>query len=217
MNYEFEKNGYYVSRNFFSKELINIAKEYFELKYRVAKFYKEKKVLTTEGDVADSYCFYGDTLCESILLASGQKISNLLKLNIAPTYTYARIYEEGDVLVPHRDRPSCEISATCPIFDSDGNTSIIYISKYTHCKFNGVTRITTEEAFKNDYFKAELNPGDVLFYKGCEHYHWRKPLKSSYLFQFFMHSVQTNGSNKDWVYDKRPLMGVGSEYKVLDL
>jgi hypothetical protein len=217
MNHEFEKNGYYVARNFFSKELISIAADYFAIKYNVAKFSNdEKSSIVNHSDVADSYTFYNDTLCESILLASGQKISNLLKLNIAPTYTYARIYEEGDVLVPHRDRSACEISATCPIFDSNGKPSTIYISKYTQSRFNGDDKISWNDALNNDYFKAELNPGDVLFYKGCDHYHWREPLKSSYLFQFFMHCVLIDGSNKDWIYDKRPLMGIGSEFRNKD-
>ena len=31
---------------------------------------------------------------------------------LLPTYSYMRIYKKGDVLADHRDRESCEISAT---------------------------------------------------------------------------------------------------------
>ena len=32
--------------------------------------------------------------------------------NLIPTYSYARIYKNGDELKRHKDRPSCEISTT---------------------------------------------------------------------------------------------------------
>ena len=65
-----------------------------------------------------------------------------------------------------------------------------------------------------------MYPGDILFYKGCERYHWRDPLESPLLFQFFMHFVQSDGKYKDLVFDTRPLMGLPVTYKtrkVLDL
>ena len=45
MSKEFKENGFVVVKNFFSKELINIATEYFKLKYQVSKFKKEYKSL----------------------------------------------------------------------------------------------------------------------------------------------------------------------------
>ena len=33
-------------------------------------------------------------------------------LKLFPTYTYFRVYKNGDVLEKHKDRPSCEISVS---------------------------------------------------------------------------------------------------------
>ena len=47
-----------------------------------------------------------------------------------PTYSYARLYAEGDDLKPHTDRPACEISATLTVgFDS--NPWSIYMADRT--------------------------------------------------------------------------------------
>jgi len=211
MSKEFKENGFVVVRNFFSKELINIATEYFKLNYQVSKFKKETKS-SLEWDTGSSYIYYGDVLCESILLSHGQKISNFLGFNLSPTYAFARIYEKGDVLIPHVDRKSCEISVTCPIFISDDKPSEIYISNYTTKSYPGRVRLTYDEVRNNKFTKVELYPGDVLFYKGCEHYHWRDPLNSPYLIQFFMHAVQTDGEYKECIYDTRPIMGLSTGY-----
>ena len=219
MNQEFEKNGFIVVRNFFSSETIQITKQYMDIRYNVAKFTNQDKSVVT-SDVAESYAFYGDTLCESILLNHGQKISNLLGLNLSPTYAFARAYEKGDTLIPHKDRGACEISATCPVYISDGKPSVLYISKFTTDRFDEEPRPSLDKFVSGDYYKAELYPGDVLFYKGCKHYHWRDALESPLLFQFFMHFVQTEGKYKELVFDTRPLMGLPASYKtkkVLDL
>jgi len=209
MNNEFETNGYCVVRNFFSKDFINTVANYYKLKYQVTKYLGEKKVvLGVNSEFVSGYRYYADTLCESILLSHGQKISEILGLNISPTYTLARIYEEGDKLLPHIDRDACEISATCPVYIADDRPSIIYISEYTASKFNYNGILTYENARSGKFNKVELYPGDVVFYKGCERYHWRDPLESPLLIHFFMHMVQTDGMYKDLVYDDRPIMGV---------
>ena len=130
MNIDFEKNGYIVVRNFFSEETIDILSTYFDLKYRVIQSddYLRHEYTSSSSDVANGLRFSNDYLTESILLLYGDKMSKVLELDLIPTYTYARIYEQGNTLKPHSDRQSCEISATCPITISDNRASTIYIS-----------------------------------------------------------------------------------------
>jgi len=208
MNKEFEENGYFVVKDFFDKTTINLLSTYFDIKYKIIKYENNRSNFSTieGGDFANSYIFYADHLTESVLLKNGQKISNLLGKNLIPTYTFARIYETGQPLLPHTDRPSCEISATCPIFLSDNKPSIIYISNFT--RSSEKKNYTIDEIMAtNAYTAVELYPGDVMFYKGCERYHWRLPLESDYLIQFFMHAVQIDGIHKDHAFDKRPYLG----------
>jgi alkylated DNA repair dioxygenase AlkB len=136
-------------------------------------------------------------------------------MKLSPTYTYARIYEQGDKLMPHTDRPACEISATAPIYSHDGAPSTMYISNYKiNPKLDKPRTYTLEQVESiGDYTEVNLYPGDVLFYRGCEKYHWRKPLKNKYLMQFFMHYVETDGEHSEWYFDKRPYSGFNSIHK----
>ena len=211
MNIDFENNGYLVVRNFFSEETIDILSTYFDLKYRVIQSDSSlrQKYSAPSQDAANGLVFSDDYLTESILLLYGDKMSKVLELDLVPTYTYARIYEQGNNLNPHRDRPSCEISATCPITISDNRASTIYISKFKFDPFIHLDMYQDSGEIKKlgDYTRVDLLPGDVLFYEGWERHHWREPLESDYLVQFFMHTVQINGQFKDFVFDKRPYMG----------
>lgn len=101
MNKEFEENGFIIVRNFFTNELIKTLTDYLSLKYQVSKYIDHKKN-SLNNDIGESYTYYGDVLCESILLSHGQKICNLLKLDLSPTYSYARVYERGDRLVDRK-------------------------------------------------------------------------------------------------------------------
>ena len=211
MNIDFENSGYLVVRNFFSEETIDILSTYFDLKYRVIQSIDSlrREHSSPSEDVANGLRFSNDYLTESVLLLYGDKMSKVLELDLIPTYTYARIYEQGNTLRPHSDRPSCEISATCPITISDNRASTIYISNF---KFDPSIHTSPNWSISEikklgDYTQVDLLPGDALFYKGCERFHWREPLESDYLVQFFMHTVQTNGQFKDFVFDKRPYMG----------
>ena len=113
---------------------------------------------------------------------------------------------KGDFLIPHKDRVSCEISLTGPIFSSDGNPSSIYISNYNVRSYN-IRPSLAQVDDRQNYTKVDLNPGDVLIYKGPEYLHWRKPLEADYLYQFFMHYVNAHGNYIDYKFDKRPYMG----------
>ena len=211
MNIDFENNGYLVVRNFFSEETIDILSTYFDLKYRVIQSddYLRQEYSSSSSDVANGLRFSNDYLTESILLLYGDKMSKVLELDLIPSYTYARIYEQGNILKPHSDRESCEVSVTCPITISDSRASTIYISnfKFDPSIHSGSYQNSGEIKKIGDFTQVDLLPGDALFYKGCERFHWREPLESDYLVQFFMHTVQINGQFKDFVFDKRPYMG----------
>jgi hypothetical protein len=209
MSKEFKEKGYFVARNFIDKDIIDLAANYFHLTYSDMEHKKsKKKTHSTDwtNDVAGTVNFVNDKLTGAILLKYGPKISKLLDYNLTATYTYARAYVKGDDLLAHIDRPSCEISATCPVFDSNDSPSVIYISKYKWWDVSNDEHIAftyDEIKDKGPYERVELYPGDALFYKGCEHFHWREPLKSDLLFQFFMHMVDNDGPHTEWAFDKK--------------
>lgn len=229
MHVDFDNNGYFVVREFFDDTTVKLMQQYWDLKWRLINFCDEEKqkvehshmigeTLTKEDlDVGYSYNFYCDTLMEAIELQYGEKASRIIQANLSPTYTYTRIYEKCSPLIPHIDRPSCEISVTCPVLISDDRPSQICISNF---KWNEISKeefppkYSIEEIKqKGDYSEVHLYPGDALFYKGCERYHWRDPIESEYLIQFFMHFIEAEGKYKDHYFDKRPYMGFPQKYQ----
>ena len=218
MHTGYDKNGYLIVQNFFNTTTIKLLQEYFKIKYQLVKHYKKHKVEPGPNVVASGYNFYADTLTESISINNLHKVSECLDINLLPTYSYTRIYEKGDVLAPHIDRPPCEISTTCPIITSNDSPSIIYFSNYTIDQKKDKVVSTIEEVKKRgDYSEIKLYPGDVLFYKGCERYHWREPLKEDLLIQFFMHYVDKNGLFKEWYLNKNPFFGFNANMKDVDI
>ena len=233
MHVDFENNGYFVVREFFDDTTVKLMQQYWDLKWRQINFFrdndiqdelynldhsfKQGEMLTKEdNDVGFSFNFFSDNLMEAIELQYGEKVSRILQATLSPTYTFTRIYEKGSPLIPHQDRPSCEVSATCPVIISDDRPSQICISKHKWWEISEDHRKYSIEEIKQkgDYSEVHLYPGDACFYKGWERYHWRDPIESDYMVQFFMHFIQTNGEHKDWVFDKRPFMGFTTLYGV---
>ncbi len=72
-------------------------------------------------------------------------------LKLSETYSYARIYKNGDVLARHKDRYSCEISTTLNL---GGDPWPIYLDPTGKTGQAGI--------------KVDLKPGDMLIYSGCD-------------------------------------------------
>lgn len=217
MNGRLEENGYVVVRNFIDKEDVRTLQIYYDLLYNrvMSGFepenYEKSKTTDSLTEIADSHSFYADNLVESLSLKYGQKICSITELDLSPTYTYSRIYSRNDKLLGHIDRPACEISITTPVFISGDRASSIFISKFKTKNLQDAKRYTKEEMLQmGEFSRIDLFPGDVLIYKGCEHYHWREDLESEILVQVFMHYVQTNGPHSNQIYDKRTFVGLPS-------
>lgn len=190
----FFKNGYEVVRNVISSELLNHLKIQFEMMRDIEFFItKEKnKFAFGDGQSPNSFSVYSAHCFESLALQLNDKMSQVTNLNLYPTYTYARIYYKGAILKPHTDRPSCEYSTTVCIDSTD--IWDFYIK---------------DRSGKENILK--LNPGDMCIYSGCELEHWRKPYEGEMQMQCFLHYVNADGPYKEFKYDKRPMMGIGTK------
>tara|TARA_B100000035_G_scaffold16896_1_gene13609 strand:- start:59 stop:319 length:261 start_codon:yes stop_codon:yes gene_type:complete len=62
--------------------------------------------------------------------------------------------------------------------------------------------------------KVDLNPGDMLIYRGCELEHWRKKFKGTECVQVFLHynDSKTPGA-KNNIFDGRIHLGLPSWFK----
>ena len=111
-------------------------------------------------------------------------LENILQEELIPTYSYARLYTNGNVLEPHTDRPACEISMSIQLGRSHHYAWPLYVDK----------------------MRFDLAEGDAVLYKGCEVPHWRDACtgpKGYYSGQVFCHFVRVNGPYAEHAGDKR--------------
>jgi len=190
----FERNGCVRVDEFIDPQTVSIVSQYLENRIRRGEW--------KEGDegpqAASKFFYYADPLTESLLLACKSGVEQVVGKELLPTYSYSRVYQPGEELVPHVDRPSCEVSVTVNIA-SKGEASPIYMQYASNAAEEHV-----------------LRPGDAVVYKGCDAEHWRKPLKDGQLnVQFMLHYVDRNGPNAACERDTRPAYGMSGETRRL--
>jgi hypothetical protein len=185
----FEKHGCVLVKNFIDEKTIAVVSQYFENKIRRGEWVEISK----KGDPTSRFAYYADPLIEVLLQASKETVEDATGKSLIPTYSYSRIYQTGESLFPHIDRPACEVSVTVNVA-TKGEFSPIY-TQYG----------------QNDPEKHTLNPGDAVIYMGCDVMHWRQPLKEDQLnVQFMLHYVDKDGPNAEHAKDKRPAYGFDS-------
>jgi hypothetical protein len=186
----FSKNGFEVVKNVLDQQSLKLLTTQFQMIKDVA-FYTENVTNPfryCDEQVSQCFAVYGAYIFDSLSLVLQDKISRVVGLNLTPTYSYARIYYKGSTLEKHTDRESCEYSTTICLSSTDDWPFCIK-SK------NGETH------------EIILHPGDMCIYSGCELEHWRNEFMGERVMQCFLHYVDKNGPNKEFEFDKRPMLG----------
>ncbi len=202
----FNKNKYQVIRNAISKELASFVYKYFLNKKKIARIFFDSKYISpfteywgvwNDRQVPNTYSHYADTAMETLLQEVKPVMEKHTGLKLSETYSYARIYKKGDVLIRHKDRFSCEISTTLNL---GGDPWPIYLDPTGKTGQAGV--------------KVDLNPGDMLIYSGCDLEHWREEFTGKDCGQVFLHYNKATSKNaKKNQFDTRPFIGLPPSFK----
>jgi hypothetical protein len=180
----FKKNKYVVVKNAISKDLASFITQY-------ALFDEMQDFTEDTSQVLGAHAKYADPVMESLLLKLHPLMEEKTGLTLLPTYAFHRVYRNGAELHPHKDRPSCEISATISFnysYEGSGYEWPIFI----------------------DGTPIVLSPGDMAIYRGIELEHWRTAFDNktdSWHVQAFLHYVDANGPHSEWKWDKRESLG----------
>lgn len=118
--------------------------------------------------------FFLEELCDN-----RKQVSRHVGRQVLPTYTFARIYQTGNQLERHTDRPECELSVSVNL--SSDEPWPLYI----------------------DGEKFILTPGDGVIYEGVKYEHWREPYGGQYCSQFFLHYVYEDGPHAMDYFDNK--------------
>lgn len=160
----FDQQGYLVIKDVLSKQ------ECQELSDHMFKLYNEGKTKKDEQcPLSDS--IYGDPIFDGLILRFADLIGQQIGKKLLPTYTYARIYRQGEILQPHKDRDACQYSATLTL-GYEGTT---------------IWPIHFKESI------VHLNVGELAVYNGCDVMHWRPAFKGKWQVQVFLHYVDADG------------------------
>jgi hypothetical protein len=193
--------GYKVIRNAVSKKITSFMAMQVNMQKDFENFAKglpinsyvqwDPNCADSQGDeqVPKAYSFHRTFCTESLLMTMLPFMEAQTNKKLYPTYSYGRIYFKDAVLEIHKDRPSCEYSATVAI-ETNGQPWEIYFQGLDG-KVNSVL----------------LNDGDLCIYLGTEVHHWREKFNGNKYMQLFLHYVDKNGPHAEWAYDKRPMLG----------
>tara|TARA_S200000501_G_scaffold90680_1_gene83900 strand:+ start:329 stop:937 length:609 start_codon:yes stop_codon:yes gene_type:complete len=200
------KNNYKVIRQAITKELADFIYSYFLMKRKVArKMYDERYISQSNYDygvwndeqIPETYSHYADIAMETLLQNLQPKMEEETGLKLTPTYSYARIYKKGDILKRHKDRYSCEVSTTLNL---GGDDWPIYLEPSGETDKEGV--------------KVDMQPGDMLVYKGCDVEHWREEFTGENCGQVFLHyNDASDPKAEENKYDTRPFLGLPGWFK----
>lgn len=179
---EFQINNYTLVKNFLDKDTVSVISKYLENSLRR---YPENNQGGKPGD-SSAISYYADPLIEMVLENKLNHVEEITGLKLFPSYSFTRVYQMGEELKPHVDRPACEISLTCHIATVGKPWSIWMQSP------------------GKDPTECVLEPGDACVYRGCEVKHWRNPATETKVnVQMMLHYVNQDGPNAAYKYDQR--------------
>jgi hypothetical protein len=190
----FSSDGYELIDNVISEETANLLSIEFNM-LRDNIFLNNNMDLSSTGfhndiQVEKSFSWYGAYCFESLLLYVKPIVEKITGKKLHPTYSYARIYYSGAEMKIHKDRPSCQYSATMTIEVDETGPWEIWMEN-----LEGGTK------------PVIIPVGSMLVYCGDRLNHWRDEYKGKKQMQVFLHYVDADGQYADNIYDGRKILG----------
>jgi hypothetical protein len=181
----FRQNRYLLVKRMLPETILQYLKVYYAILTANNRFWNDSQCPL-------SLSLGGDAALDAVLEWVRPEVSRLVRLDLAPTYSFTRQYAKGDVLARHRDRPSCEISVTASIqIPTRAGPSVLHLKPP---KFEETT--------------VEMFEGDGCVYAGSEVEHWREPFRVDGYIQLFLHFIDKHGLNYPALtFDGRECLG----------
>jgi len=179
----FAERRYLPVKNILSNSLLQYLKVYCQILRSIGRWKKEDKLSLALG---------GDPGFDAVLCWIKPKIRRLTEVDVAPTYSYTRIYGKGAILERHIDRAACEISVSIAIEIPQGAPPSVLHLKPPNAPETAV----------------EMREGDGVVYAGIEIEHWRETIPADSYVQLFLHFIDKRRENfPALLYDTRKCLG----------
>jgi len=135
--------------------------------------------------VPKALCCYGDPRMDELLERLVPRVESIVQRPVFPTYSYYRVYQHGDVLAKHRDRPACEISLTLTLTCEGTDSWPLWVNRH------------------GSPIAVTIPQGSGLLYRGTQIAHWREAFDGTSAMQVFLHYVTQDGPFAEWRFDRR--------------
>ena len=167
------QNSYVVVENFITPEQAgNLAAELEET------YKNHPDYFFRDNNCPKSPAIYNMAAFVVLMVEKTSLIESIVEEGVLPTYSYARMYKNGETLEKHIDRDACEISVTLNL-SNDGVEWPIYF-----------------ETPDKQTVALNLKPGQAAVYLGCIAPHWRDMYEGTDYKQVFLHYVRARGENR---------------------
>lgn len=132
-------------------------------------------------------------------------VAGIMGAELLPSYSYLRIYREGDVCRVHNDRLSCEHSASLTLDYSDGEPWPLEVATASTAPSAQVDAAWGDEA----HAALAMEVGDAVLYRGVERRHARtRPNPNGWSAHLFLHWVDRNGPYAAHALENEPRRAV---------
>ncbi len=180
----YKQDNLEIIKNFIEDDFVELIQDYFSIKINSNQFDNNSE------SFFHGYNFYGDPLMETLLQNSCEFISELIDVKIVPTYSMTNMFMKDDFYTSCSNNSS-EISAILFLGSSDSDFSI---------EFDKKTNLV-------------LVPGDLLIFNNKKIQPKKNIITNKWLLQTTFNFVDSEGNNKDNIYDCRPYLGFSIQEK----
>lgn len=175
-----DKENFKLINNFIEKDFIEFIQDYFSIKINSNQYDDNFE------NFNNGYEFYGDPLMETILQNSCKSISELIGINLVPTYSITNMFMKNDYYKTFNKGIS-EFSAVLLLGSSNLNN-----------KFS--INFTDETVL-------DLSLGDLIIFKNKKLNYKEFKISEDWILQSSLNFVDSEGDLKDNIYDNRLYLG----------
>jgi hypothetical protein len=188
MNSNVTEKNYVVIKGAISKEQCDLLAEYARFKAKI------KPNAIKNDTLAEIHREYGDPMMETILEKLTPHIEKAMGLELWPTLSFYYTYRNGNKLMKHRDRSSCQfVAGLCIGADEEYKMS------------HGSWPLILNNQGKEEH--VALDYGDILIFRGHETEHWREPFTGQWFVSAIFGYVDKNGPFAFQKFDQRKMLG----------
>lgn len=198
---DYRRDGHALVRGLIGGEICNAFLRQFQIAIEangatVAQLNRSSTLLSR--DAPEVYGYHYPPML-ALLWGLTPAIAGIVGRDLMPSYSYMRLYREGDICRVHGDRPACEHSLSLTLDYSDGVEWPLELGT----RWMEKPTASIESDFGEEPSVAlTMAAGDAVLYRGVALRHGRTiPNPNQWSAHLFLHWVERDGSYAEHAFD----------------